>query len=59
MFKLSPAQKIKLIRLYPPFIGAGIRLKSVSEDLLGIEVEMKLRWWNRNYVGTHFGVACP
>ncbi len=20
-----------------------------------IDVEMKLRWWNANYVGTHFG----
>jgi len=23
--------------------------------LRAIDVEMKLRWWNRNYVGTHYG----
>ena len=55
MFKLSAVQKIKLIRFYPPYLGAGIRIRSVSDDLLRIEVEMKLRWWNRNYVGVHFG----
>lgn len=46
---------LKLINLWPPFIGAGIRVKRVSPDLSQIEVEMKLRFWNRNYVGTHFG----
>ena len=23
--------------------------------MMSIDVEMKLRWWNANYVGTHFG----
>ncbi len=55
MFKLSGAQKIKLISYYPPYLGAGIRLKYISADFKRIEVEMKLRWWNKNYVGTHFG----
>lgn len=55
MFKLSGVQKIKLISYYPPYLGAGIRLKSVSNDFKRIEVQMKLRWWNKNYVGTHFG----
>ena len=41
--------------LWPPYFGAGIRLKSISPDFRSIEVEMKLRFWNRNYVGTHFG----
>lgn len=55
MFKLSGVQKLKLISYYPPYLGAGIRLKSISDDFLRVEVEMKLRWWNKNYVGTHFG----
>ncbi len=55
MFKLSARQKLKLISYYPPYLGAGIRLKSISEDFLRVELEMKLRWWNRNFVGTHFG----
>lgn len=43
------------IHLWPPFLGAGIRLKHISPDMKSIDVEMKLRWWNANYVGTHFG----
>ncbi len=43
------------INLWPPFLGAGIRLLHISPDMKSIDVEMKLRWWNANYVGTHFG----
>jgi acyl-coenzyme A thioesterase PaaI-like protein len=44
----------RLLTLYPPYLGAGVRVK-VSADLRTFEARMKLRWWNRNYVGTHFG----
>ena len=37
-----------------PYLGAGVRVKA-SADLRTFEVHMKLRWWNRNYVGTQFG----
>jgi acyl-coenzyme A thioesterase PaaI-like protein len=40
--------------LYPPYLGAGIRVR-VAPDLASCEVSMQLRWWNRNYFGTHFG----
>lgn len=43
------------INFWPPFLGAGIRIKPVSPDMKAVDVEMKLRWWNANYVGTHFG----
>jgi len=43
------------LNLYPPFLGAGIRVKRLSADWKEIDVEMKLRWWNQNYVGTHYG----
>lgn len=46
---------LKLIRFWPPFLGAGIRVRSFSSDLMHIVVQMKLRFWNKNYVGTHFG----
>ncbi len=39
---------------YPPYLGAGIRVKA-SRDLRTFDVRMKLRWWNRNYLGTQFG----
>jgi acyl-coenzyme A thioesterase PaaI-like protein len=44
-----------MINFWPPHRGAGIRVRRL--DLAGgvVDVEMKLRWWNRNYVGTHFG----
>ncbi len=41
--------------LWSPFRGAGIKVKHVSPDFREIHVEMRLRWFNRNYVGTHFG----
>ena len=43
------------VNLWPPFLGAGIRVKRIAPDMKSIDVEMKLRWWNANYVGTHFG----
>lgn len=27
----------------------------MSKDLREVDVEMKLHWWNANYVGTHYG----
>jgi hypothetical protein len=44
-----------VLNLYPPFLGAGIRVKRLDPDWRTIEVEMKLRRWNSNYVGTHYG----
>lgn len=45
----------KLLNLYPPFLGAGIRLKKYNKKGTSYLVEMKLRWYNRNVYGTHFG----
>ncbi|MBW8308694.1 MAG: DUF4442 domain-containing protein [Candidatus Paracaedibacteraceae bacterium] len=53
--KLKRSTLLKLINYWLPFLGAGIKIKSISNDILSVEVEMRLRWWNRNYVGTHFG----
>ena len=41
--------------LWPPFLGAGIKVKHITADFREVVVSMKLRWYNRNYVGTHFG----
>src|SRR5271170_3695623 len=43
------------INFWPPFLGAGVRVKRIAPDTKSVDVEMKLRWWNANYVGTHFG----
>lgn len=45
---------LRLFNVYPPYLGAGVRVKA-SPDLHTFDVRMKLRFWNRNYVGTHFG----
>jgi acyl-coenzyme A thioesterase PaaI-like protein len=50
----SSRWKIRLLNLYPPYLGAGVRVRP-SADLRTFEVRMKIRFWNRNYVGTAFG----
>ncbi|MBL3657324.1 DUF4442 domain-containing protein [Fulvivirga sediminis] len=46
---------MKLINWWPPMLGTGISLKKVSDDGRRYEVEMKMRWYNRNLVGIHYG----
>jgi hypothetical protein len=43
------------VNLWPPFLGMGIRVKHIAPNMKAVDVEMKLRFWNANYVGTHFG----
>ena len=45
---------MRLLSLYPPYLGAGIRVRAAA-DLRTFEVRMKLGRFNRNYVGTQFG----
>ena len=44
-----------MFNFYPPLLGAGIRISRIQPDWKALDVEMKLRWWNANYVGTHYG----
>ncbi|HAO19521.1 MAG TPA: tetrameric acyl-CoA thioesterase, partial [Desulfobacteraceae bacterium] len=43
------------LNVYPPYWGTGIVVKKISPDYKEIIVQMKMRWYNRNYVKTHFG----
>src|SRR6202162_2026649 len=43
------------INFWPPFLGMGIRIQHIAPDMKAVDVEMKLRFWNANYIGTHFG----
>jgi hypothetical protein len=45
----------RFINLWPPLAGAGIRVTRLQADWRVIDVEMKLRFWNANFVGTHYG----
>jgi hypothetical protein len=51
----SPHHLRRWINLWPPFRGAGIRITRIASDMKSNDVEMKLGFWNANYVGTHFG----
>lgn len=43
------------MNLYPPLVGARIRVREVSRNTERVVVEMKLTWWNKNFARTHFG----
>jgi glycerophosphoryl diester phosphodiesterase len=53
--RFSASQLRKGMKWWPPFLGAGIRVKSFSDDFCDAVVELKLGRLNRNAVGTHFG----
>jgi acyl-coenzyme A thioesterase PaaI-like protein len=53
--KLSARLLQRGMKYWPPFLGAGIRVRSLSEDFRDAVVELRLGRFNRNYVGTHFG----
>lgn len=46
---------IRRVSLYPPYIGAGIKLKKVNKDFTRFEVQLKMTRFNKNIFGTHFG----
>jgi len=53
--KITPRILRFLLNLYGPFLGAGVKVTRVGDDWKHIRVSMKLRFYNRNVVGTHFG----
>ncbi|WP_439886688.1 DUF4442 domain-containing protein [Pseudomonas sp. MBLB4123] len=59
MDKGRSARKARWLRwalnLYPPYLGAGIRVRHIGADWRLVRVKLGLSWYNRNYVGTQFG----
>lgn len=50
------ASRLRLVfSLWPPFLFSGIRVTEISDDYRYARVELRMRWYNRNYVRTHFG----
>lgn len=45
----------RLLNLWPPFVGAGIRVLHIAPDFMQARVRMRLGLLNRNAFGTHFG----
>ncbi len=44
-----------LVNLYPPYLAANVRVRRPKGDPWAIETRMRLRFFNRNLFGTHFG----
>lgn len=45
----------KALNLYPPFLGAGIKIDLPNGDFSAFDISMNLTKLNRNYVGVHYG----
>jgi hypothetical protein len=46
---------MRLVNLYPPYLGAGVRVSYPKDDPHRIVVRLGLHWWNKNLFGTQFG----
>lgn len=46
---------IKRVNWYPPCLGMGIRVASVSDDFARLEAQLRQTWYSRDLFGTHFG----
>lgn len=51
----TPGRLKFFLNLYGPFRGAAIRIDYVRDDWREVRTSMKMRWYNRNAVGAHFG----
>jgi hypothetical protein len=46
---------MRLINIYPPYLGAGVRVLRGKGDAYTLRVRLGLHFWNRNLFGTQFG----
>lgn len=54
---MEKKDRLKLANWWPPFLGAGIRLKNIAADMRSMDTELRMHWWNKNYVGTHYSAS--
>ncbi len=45
----------QLLNIYGPYFGAGVKATYIEKDFRQAKVSLPLRWYNKNYVGVHFG----
>jgi hypothetical protein len=48
----------RLFNLWPPFRGAGIRVREIAPDFSRCTVELRMGMLNRNYVGSISAARC-
>ncbi|GAV02680.1 hypothetical protein RvY_13216 [Ramazzottius varieornatus] len=51
----SPVFWTRIFPLWPPYLGAGIKMTRMTPDWRNVDIEMPMYFWNKNYVGTHYG----
>ncbi len=54
-FAITARRLRRLLNLWPPFLFAGVRVRAIADDWRQADVELRAHFWNRNYVGVHFG----
>lgn len=54
MASLKQRLMLRWVNIWPPLAAAGIHVRW-GDDMKSADVTMKLRPWNRNFVGTHYG----
>lgn len=55
MKTLKPKTLKRVLNLWPPLWGAGIRVIELAEDWSFAKARLRKYWFNRNYVNTHYG----
>lgn len=46
---------IKLMKFWPPLLGAGIKVEYVNDNMTKVVSSLTLRWYNRNLYKSHYG----
>jgi acyl-coenzyme A thioesterase PaaI-like protein len=52
---MTPQRLRRIFNFWPPYLFSGIRVERLDPDWRYARVRLKLRWYNRNYVGSQFG----
>lgn len=53
--KLPPKWLKRILNLWPPYLGAGIKVMEISENWDYVKVKLKKGMLNSNYFGTAYG----
>ena len=52
---MKPSSLRRFFNVWPAFLFTGIHVTAISHDWRQARVELRMRPWTKNYVGTHFG----
>ncbi len=44
-----------VLNWWPPYLCSGIKVLTLADDWTHAKTRLRLRWYNRNYVNTHYG----